>query len=151
LHTCGKALGCEGALVCCAPVVRDFLVNRARSFIFTTAPSPLLAAAVREALHILAEEPERRERLWGLVRHAENRLAACGITATGSQIMPLVLGDDRTTMRVASALQASGFDVRGIRPPTVPEGTSRLRISLTLNIGCAEIDRLAEAIAAALP
>jgi 8-amino-7-oxononanoate synthase len=151
LHTCGKALGCEGALVCCAPVVRDFLVNRARSFIFTTAPSPLLAAAVREALHILAEEPERRERLWGLVRHAENRLAARGITATGSQIMPLVLGDDRTTMRVASALQASGFDVRGIRPPTVPEGTSRLRISLTLNIGCAEIDRLAEAIAAALP
>ncbi len=71
--------------------------------------------------------------LWELVGAAELVLERCGVAPTGSQILPLVLGDDARTMRVAGAVQAAGFDVRGIRPPTVPQGSSRLRISLTLN------------------
>jgi 8-amino-7-oxononanoate synthase len=150
LHTCGKALGAEGALLCGAAVLRDFLVNRARGFVFSTAPSPLMAAVVRESLRCLAEEPERRAALWSLIAGAESALARCGVAATGSQILPLVLGDDARTMRVAEAVQTAGYDVRGIRPPTVPPGTSRLRISLTLNATAADVAGLAEALEAAL-
>jgi len=145
LHTCGKALGCEGALLCGPKVVRDFLVNRGRAFIFSTAPSPLMAAAVEAALGLIAR-PERRAHLQALVAHAEALLAPVGVQATGSQILPLVIGDDARTMAMAAALQEQGFDVRGIRPPTVPAGTSRLRISLTLNVGEDDIAALAHAI-----
>lgn len=151
LRTCGKALGCEGALVCSPKVVRDFLVNRGRAFIFSTAPSPLVAAAVREAIRMLADEPERRDRLNELVAHAETVLGRHGVKATGSQILPLILGEDSRTMRIADALQQAGFDVRGIRPPTVPQGTSRLRISLTLNATIDDVDALAAALGQALP
>ncbi|WCM26739.1 8-amino-7-oxononanoate synthase [Sphingomonas sp. QA11] len=150
LHTCGKALGCEGALVCGPQVMRDFLINRGRGFIFSTAPSPLMASALRESLRILVDEPEHRAALWQLVAAAERALARCGVAPTGSQILPLVLGDEARTMRVAAALQAAGFDVRGIRPPTVPAGTSRLRISLTLNLTLDDVEALADAIAEAL-
>lgn len=147
LHTCGKALGCEGALVTASRVFVDFLVNRARPFIFSTAPSPLMAAAVRAALRIVTGEPERRERLTALITHAERVLAPLGVTPTGSQILPLIIGDDAATMARAAAVQAKGFDVRGIRPPTVAPGTARLRISLTLNASETDVDALAEALA----
>lgn len=150
LRTCGKALGCEGALLCGSRTFRDFLVNRGRGFIFSTAPSPLMASAVREALRIVADEPDRRDRLRALVATAERALEPCGVAPTGSQILPLVIGDDVATMRVAAAVQAAGFDVRGIRPPTVPAGTSRLRISLTLNANPASVEALADALADAL-
>ena len=146
LRTCGKAMGCEGALVCGPAVVRDFLINRARAFIFSTAPSPLMASAARESLRILADEPDRRTALHALVTHAEHALAPHGVTPTGSQILPLVIGDDAATMRIAAAVQAAGFDIRGIRPPTVPQGTSRLRISLTLNVTEHDITALADAL-----
>ncbi len=145
LHTCGKALGCEGALLCGPRVVRDFLVNRGRAFIFSTAPSPLMAAAVGASLKLIAA-PERRARLHALVARAEALLAPAGIRATGSQILPLVIGEDGRTMAMAAELQRLGFDVRGIRPPTVPAGTSRLRISLTLNVDEDDIAALARAI-----
>lgn len=150
LRTCGKALGCEGALVCGPRVVRDFLINRGRPFIFSTAPSPLVTAAVREAIRMLADEPERRERLRDLVRHAERALAPLGVQPTGSQILPVVLGEDARTMAVADRLQRAGFDVRGIRPPTVPQGASRLRISLTLNATTGDVDALAAALGESL-
>ena len=146
LRTCGKALGCEGALVCGPKVVRDHLVNRGRGFIFSTAPSPLMAAAVREALRIVADEPERRDALQALVRQAEGALAPLGVAATGSQILPLVLGEEERTMVIASKVQEAGFDVRGIRPPTVPAGTSRLRISLTLNAIAGDVAALAQCL-----
>ena len=148
LRTCGKALGCEGALLCGPRTVRDFLVNRGRGFIFSTAPSPLIAAAVRASLRILADEPGRRTRLTTLIAFAERALAPCGVAPTGSQILPLVIGEDAPTMRMAGTLQEAGFDVRGIRPPTVPAGTARLRISLTLNVGEADIAALANTILA---
>ncbi|MFN3551878.1 MAG: 8-amino-7-oxononanoate synthase [Novosphingobium meiothermophilum] len=150
LRTCGKALGCEGALVLAPRIVRDFLVNRGRPFIFSTAPSPLIAAAFREALRMVADEPDRRERLHALVRHAEATLSPLGVVATGSQILPLILHEDARTMAVASGLHAAGFDVRGIRPPTVPQGTSRLRISLTLNTARDDVDALRAALENAL-
>jgi 8-amino-7-oxononanoate synthase len=150
LRTCGKALGCEGALVCAPAVLKEFLINRARPFIFSTAPSPLMAAAVREALLIIAEEPDRRERLHALIAQAEARLARHGVAPAGSQILPLVLKNDARTMAVAAGLQARGFDVRGVRPPTVPRGTSRLRISITLNVDTADLDGLAGALDQAL-
>ncbi|MDD3797553.1 MAG: 8-amino-7-oxononanoate synthase [Novosphingobium sp.] len=150
LHTCGKALGCEGALVCAPRVVKDFLVNRARGFIFSTAPSPLMAAAVREALRICAEEPQRRDRLVSLISHADSVLSPLGIAPSGSQIVPIVLGEDARAMAAAEAMQRAGFDIRGIRPPTVPAGTARLRLSLTLNATPEDVDALAENLAGVL-
>ncbi|MGE3691026.1 MAG: 8-amino-7-oxononanoate synthase [Novosphingobium sp.] len=150
LRTCGKALGCEGALICAPQVVCDFLVNRGRGFIFSTAPSPLMAAAVRASLELLRAEPARRSALWSKVRLAENALAPAGIAATGSQILPVILGDDARTMDTAAKLQAQGFDVRGIRPPTVPHGTARLRIAVTLNVSDAEIEGLGAALKQAM-
>lgn len=150
LRTCGKALGCEGALVCGSTVVRDFLINRGRGFIFSTAPSPLIAAVVRASLGILREQPERRDRLWALVRTAEGALCRYGATRTGSQIIPLIIGDDARTMAAAARLLAAGYDIRGIRPPTVLEGTSRLRISLTLNATPDDVAGLAATLAEAL-
>lgn len=151
LHTCGKALGCEGALLCAPRVIVDFLINRARPFIFSTAPSPLMAHMVRRAITLTATRPERRMRLDGLILHAETRLLErLGVHPTGSQIIPVVLGDNGRTMAVASALQQNGFDVRGIRPPTVPIGSARLRISITLNVTAADIDALVAAMEKAL-
>lgn len=144
LRTCGKALGSEGALVCAPAPVCDFLVNRARGFIFSTAPSPVMAAAVRAGLRILRDEPERRARLAALIDHAGQRLGPVGASVTGSQIVPLIVGEDGRAMALAAAAQAAGFDVRGIRPPTVPAGTARLRISLTLNVDEAAIDALGD-------
>lgn len=150
LHTCGKALGAEGALLCLPAVLREFLVNRSRGFIFSTAPSPLIASSVRTALRCLADEPERREALWRLVGDAGEALGRCGVASTGSQILPLIVGDDGAAMRIAAAVQAAGYDVRGIRPPTVPPGTARLRLSITLNATSSDVDELAHALEAAL-
>ena len=150
LRTCGKALGCEGALVFLSATLREFLINRARPFVFSTAPSPLMAVAVREAISIIVDEPGRSQQLLALADHASDRLERFGVPRTGSQILPLLIGDEQRTMEVAAALQARGFDVRGIRPPTVPAGTSRLRISITLNVDESAVDALADALGEAL-
>jgi 8-amino-7-oxononanoate synthase len=150
LHTLGKALGCEGALVCGPALLTDFLVNRGRGFIFSTAPSPLMAAVARAAI-ALANGGERQARLQALTASAGSLFAErLGLKPTGTQILPLILGDNKRTMAAAAYLQQNGFDVRGIRPPTVPDGTSRLRISLTLNVGMREVEALADAIGQAL-
>ncbi len=150
LRTCGKALGCEGALLTGPAIVREFLINRGRGFIFSTAPSPLMASAVREALRILADEPERRTRLSALAADARARLVPLGASGSPSQILPVIIGDDAQAMAVAKAVQHAGYDVRGIRPPTVPAGTARLRVSITLNVTHYHIAGLAEAIEAAM-
>ncbi|RWD26488.1 MAG: 8-amino-7-oxononanoate synthase [Mesorhizobium sp.] len=148
LHTCGKALGASGALVTAPAVLCDYLVNRCRPFIYATAPSPLMAVAAATALEIVADEPERRERLARLVALAGKRAEALGLPASGSQILPIIVGDNARAMALAQALRSRGFDVRGIRPPTVPEGTARLRLSLTLNVGEADVSALFDALAA---
>ena len=143
LRTCGKALGCEGALLTGPAFMRDFLINRGRGFIFSTAPSPLMASAVREALRVLAGEPERRQALVARIDQAERLLGPLGAVCRGTQILPVIVGDDARAMAAASAIQAAGYDVRGIRPPTVPAGTARLRISVTLNASLDDIAGLA--------
>ena len=150
LHTCGKALGAEGALLCAPAIACDFLVNRGRPFIFSTAPSPLMAWLVRQAIEIVANEPERQARLHALVRHAAERLVPLGIPASGTQILPVIIGDNDRTMRIAGSLRDAGFDVRGIRPPTVAQGPARLRIAITLNVDEANIDAMTDALASAM-
>lgn len=147
LHTCGKALGCAGALLTLPRVLCNFLVNRCRPFIFSTAPSPLMAVATLETLAILKEEPQHRANLSRLVAFAGHHASARGLTISGSQILPVIIGDDEAAMQIASNLQERGFDVRGVRPPTVPQGTSRLRISITLNVTEADIAELFAALA----
>lgn len=151
LHTCGKALGVSGALLLAPRAMRDFLVNRARPFIYATAPSPLMAAAVRAALGLVRTGPGRRQRLAKLVAFAGRELErSCGIAPSGSHIQPVVLGADERAVSVAKALVAEGFDVRAVRPPTVPEGTARLRISLTLNAGEDATARMLDTLATIL-
>lgn len=151
LHTCGKALGTSGGFVLAPRIVRDFLVNRARPFIFATAPSPLIAAVTRAALAISREQPDRRERLSQLVVHAARALKdRCGLKASSSHILPIIIGPDDKAVAIAAALQAQGFDVRAIRPPTVPEGTARLRVALTAKLNERMISELFGATADAL-
>lgn len=147
LRTCGKALGCEGALICGPAIVADFLVNRGRGFIFSIAFSPLMAAIVRASLGLLQTAPELRNSLWRRIRLAEQVFAPLGATVSGTQILPLIIGDDARTMALAAKIQDAGFDVRGIRPPTVPSGTSRLRITITNNVSEEQIIALAEHVA----
>lgn len=151
LHTCGKALGLSGALLSLPAILADYLTNRARGFIYSTAPSPLMAAAMREALRIVTDESWRRTRLKELMNFAGEQLhARLGMAPSGSQILPVMIGDNARAMRIAACMRDGGFDVRAIRPPTVPEGTARLRISITLNVDenqiAAMIGRLALAM-----
>lgn len=150
LHTCGKGMGCEGALLTGPSIICDFLINRGRGFIFSTAPSPLMASAVREALRILADEPERRTQLSALIADARKRFEPLGASPGTSQIVPIIVGENARAMTVAKAVQSAGYDVRAIRPPTVPHGTARLRISVTLNATHEDIAGLAETVEAAL-
>ncbi len=146
LHTCGKGLGVEGALVCAQKVLIDTLVNKARPFIFSTAPSPLMAVGVAAALDRIAGdtgETLRAELRELLAVAGEAICAPLGLPAPQTQILPLIIGDDMRTMKIAAACQKAGFDVRGIRPPTVSPGTSRLRLSITRNLAAKDIHALA--------
>jgi 8-amino-7-oxononanoate synthase len=153
VHTGGKALGVAGALVCGSSEVIDYLVNKARPFIYSTAPPPMIAAALTRALALVDEEPERREELHALAKAANEAIAAAtGAEAhhSASQIIPVLLGGEEKALKVASALQEAGFDIRAIRPPTVPQGTSRLRISINASQTESEIAELGAALAQAL-
>lgn len=150
IHTCGKALGSAGAFVCGPSVLKEFLINHARTFIFSTASPPYLARQIGAALDIaVAMDPERQELLQRSARLVEN-LHAAGFTTAGteSQIVPVVLGDVLETLDAADYLQRDGFAVRAIRPPTVPEGSARLRFSLTIRIPEAELTRLVKSLVA---
>ena len=148
LHTCGKALGVMGALVMGPQVLRDYLINRCRPFIYATAPSPLVTALVRASLMICHIDGRRRERLQTLVAFAAEQLTTrCGIAPSGSQIQPVIVGANERATRLASAMQARGFDIRAIRPPSVPEGTARLRVSVTLNVTKEHVATMATALA----
>lgn len=148
LHTGGKGLGASGALICAERVLIETLVNRARPFIFATAPAPLMAAILRAALRGLAEHPELQAAAQARIAHAgAEATRLCGLPPATSQILPVIEGEDGRALARAAALQARGFDVRAIRPPTVPRGTARLRLSLTGAVGPAEITALFETLA----
>ncbi|HEY1372185.1 MAG TPA: 8-amino-7-oxononanoate synthase [Candidatus Binatia bacterium] len=131
MGTLGKALGGFGAYVGCSGALRDFLVNRCRSFIFATALPPAVLAAASAAVDLLYNEPQRRLTLWHNIRALREGFRALGFSIAGSesQILPLVIGDAEKCMAFSERLLENGIFVQGIRPPTVPEGTSRLRVT----------------------
>ena len=151
MGTLGKALGCVGAFVAGSHELIDWLVNRARSFIYTTAIPPAMAAAVLAALDIVEQEPERRRQLWNNTRVLADGLRSLGYTlgATRSQILPVIIGEARATMVVAHAILQRGVFAHGIRPPTVPEGTSRIRVTPMATHTQDHLSRTLDAFAAA--
>lgn len=138
INTAGKALGVAGAFVAGPEWAIDFLIQRARPFIFSTAPPPPVAAALEASLDVIRDEPERRHRLLtksDLLRRALDD-TGLDIPASNSQIIPVILGDNQRASHAAKELQSEGFDVRALRPPTVPAGKARLRV--TVNEGLDE-------------
>ena len=152
--TLGKAFGVAGAFVAGSRATVDFLANRARAFVYTTGSPPALAAAALAALEIAQREPERRDRLRANARELRAGLAALGWPASGPEdghIVPVVIGDREPTMRAAEALRTAGFLVGAIRPPTVPLGTARLRLTVSAAHSSADIAELLKALASSLP
>ena len=147
LHTCGKALGVSGALLLMPELLRRFMINRCKPFIYATAPSPLIASAVRASLRICAQADDRRAALRTRIEHLATHLARLGLPSSRTQIQPVILGADRRATAMADALAAEGFDVRAIRPPTVPEGSARLRITLSSALAPSSVDALGGALA----
>lgn len=152
VNTAGKALGVAGAFVAGPAWAIEYLIQRARPFIFSTAPPPALAAALDASLDIVEQEPWRRAALRERAERLRVRLRAEGLPVNPgtSHIVPVIIGDNDTAVAVAQAMQAEGFDVRAIRPPTVPPDTARLRISVNLNLTDDVIERFVGSLAAAL-
>jgi 8-amino-7-oxononanoate synthase len=152
INTAGKALGVCGAFVAGPGWAIDYLIQRARPFVFSTAPPPALAAALEASLDVVATESDRRARLASRVGRVRQRLveADVAVPLEGSQIIPIAIGDNDRAMAVARALQAEGFDVRAIRPPSVPHGTARLRVSVNAGLSDETIDRFGDSLAGAL-
>jgi 8-amino-7-oxononanoate synthase len=152
VNPAGKALGLAGAFVAGPAWAIDYLVQRGRTFVFSTAPPPSMAAALDTALDLVGEESERRVRLHELVGSLRAMLADEGlhVAREGSQIIPVLIGENSRTVTVANALEAEGFDVRAIRPPTVPDGTARLRISVNTGLDESILRRFSQSLKAAL-
>ena len=128
----------------------DYLIQRARPFVFSTAPPPSVADALDASLDIVMHEPWRRTQLADRVRYLRAALGAAGIPVPEgfTQIIPIVLGDNDRALAAAGELQARGFDVRAIRPPSVAPGTARLRISVNLSLSEETIDRFVGVLSA---
>ena len=151
MGTLGKALGSFGAYIAGSRVLIEWLINRARSFNYSTAlPPPVLGAALA-ALHIVKSEPQRRRRLWNNAAFLGQGLSRLGyrLGETQSPILPVLIGDEETTMALTAALLKRGVFAHGIRPPTVPEGTARLRVTPTAAHTEEELDRALQAFAEA--
>ena len=142
------ALGSVGGFVAGRQELIDLLINRARTFIYTTALSPDACAATIAALKVIDSEPEIRHRLWANVRKARDGLRRLGFDLMNSetQIIPILIGDPNRTMAISEALLEQRIFLTGIRPPTVPENQSRLRLALTSVHTEEDIERLIEAM-----
>jgi 8-amino-7-oxononanoate synthase len=151
VHTCGKALASAGAFVCGSRTLKDYLVNRARTFIFSTAMPPYFARQIQATLALARVADSGRAHLHEISTRLRDDLTArgfdCGTSAT--HIVPVILGSNESAVHFATELQRSGFAVRPIRPPTVPAGTARLRFSLTSRITIEQIHALVAAMEAA--
>jgi len=148
MGTLGKAAGVAGAFVAAHPLVIETLVQTARPYIYTTASPAPLAETLRVALRLLRDADASRARLATLVTTFRAQAGALPWTllASSTPIQPLVIGDAATAVRVAEALAARGILVPAIRPPTVPAGTARLRISLSSAHTLNDVDALARAL-----
>jgi 8-amino-7-oxononanoate synthase len=146
--TFGKAFGAAGAFVAGCPALMTWLWNRARSFVFSTGLSPAIAAAALAGIRVAKEEPERRERVLATARQLRDGLAAVGARPIGfGHVIPWVLGDATPALSAAAALRAAGIDVCAIRPPSVPDGTARLRFAATAIHRRSDVERVVEAVA----
>ncbi len=142
--TGGKALGLGGAFVVGSTALIEWLLNRGRAFIFTTATPPPLAAALRCAIEVVQREPHLAERAHAAAAALRARLRSSGMDVRGeSPIVPVVLGASQATMELAARTRVHGYDLRGVRPPTVPAGSSRLRIVCHADHHSAQIEALA--------
>jgi 8-amino-7-oxononanoate synthase len=154
MGTLGKAFGVAGAFVTGSRTLVEYLLNRSRAFVFTTAVPPAFAAAAAAALRIARSEPWRRDRLHVVARRIRQGLAARGRPAPGDldgHIVPVPIGDADTVVRLGASLRDCGVLVGAVRPPTVPGGTSRLRITASAAHSDADVDRLLDAIDRVLP
>jgi 8-amino-7-oxononanoate synthase len=143
MGTLGKALGSSGAYIAGPDQSIKYLMHTCRSFIFATAPPPGSAAAVVAALHILQREPERRTRLWENRHRLLTGLIRAGFTVAPSvsPIMPILIGQADTALRFSEQLLVNGLFAPAIRPPTVPEQTSRIRVTVTSEHTTAQLDQ----------
>jgi glycine C-acetyltransferase/8-amino-7-oxononanoate synthase len=148
IGTLGKALGSFGAFAAGRAEIIEWLINTARSFIFTTALPPPVVAASLAALDVMEREPERIEALKHNARYIRRRMAEMGLCINESEIpiIPLIVGDSKKALELAAALFEEGIFCQAIRPPSVPEGTSRLRITVMATHTRDHIDRAVEAI-----
>ncbi len=147
LGTLGKALGSFGAFVCGPALLREHLLNAARGFVFSTALPPPVVGAALAGVEAARAEPWRRERA---LAHAQWLREALGQAGGPSAIVPVPIGRDGEAVRVARRLQDLGFDIRAVRPPTVPEGTARLRVTTGAHLETAQVLALARALEACL-
>lgn len=150
IGTLGKALGSQGAFVAGTPDLRLYLWNRARSLVFSTAPSPLLARFTLRQLHRAIASDDARARLHRTCTQLRQALRAAGVPVATSHgpIVPILLGDNDTVLAAAAELRRYGIRAQAIRPPTVPLGTARLRITLNATLDEAEVPRIADALTA---
>ncbi len=154
MGTLGKAFGVAGAFVSGSRTLVEYLLNRSRAFVFTTALPPAFAAAALAALRIARAEPWRRDRLRAVARRIRQGLAARGWPAPGDpegHVVPVPVGDADTVVRLGAALRDRGVLVGAVRPPTVPAGTSRLRITASAAHSDADVDTLLDALDRVLP
>jgi len=144
--TLGKAFGTFGAFVAGSDDLIEYLIQRARTYIYTTALPPAIAEATRASLRLVKEESWRRDRLAARIRQFRQGAEHLGLKLmdSTSPIQPLVIGDNRSAIEASDQLRASGFWVSAIRPPTVPDGTARLRITVTSMHTEDQVDRLLE-------
>jgi 8-amino-7-oxononanoate synthase len=142
--TLSKALGCAGGAVCGSAGFCEAVINLGRAYVYSTALPPAVAAAAQAAVDVIRDEPERQRRVRDLARMVRSRLAQSGlqIPPGDSPIVPIILGNEEAALAAASRLKDLGLWVVAIRPPTVPRGSSRLRITLSSKHTADEIERL---------
>jgi 8-amino-7-oxononanoate synthase len=148
IHTCGKALASMGAFIACSERVREYLINKARTFIFSTALPPYVAAQTRTALNIVRNADDRRQHLRMLSRLLRAALVQHGFDAGRSQshIIPVILGSNEAALNTAARLTRAGYGIRAIRPPTVPTETARLRVSLNSVLTAGQVSSFAQSL-----
>ena len=149
MGTLGKAFGTFGAFVAGDDDLIETLLQRARTYVYTTALPPAVAAATRAALHVMQDEPWRREKVLGHVARFRAGASSLGLRLLGSAtpIQPVMLGSEASAVAASEALRAQGFWIPAIRPPTVPAGSSRLRITFSAAHEASDVERLLEALA----
>jgi 8-amino-7-oxononanoate synthase len=149
--TLGKALGAQGAFAAGRSTVRSWLWNRARSFVFSTGLAPSSAAAASRSLALVRGEPDLGRRVLGLASRMRERLASGRVDVLGfGHVVPVVLGEPDRAMAIAERLRAAGVIVQAVRPPTVPDGSSRIRLTVTASHTPALVDTAADAVVRAL-